>query len=266
MGLLEGKNVLVTGVRDESSIAFQVARVAQQEGARVVLSSIARAMELTQAAAAQLPQPASVIELDVTNDDDLVALPDRLAAEGFTHLDGLVHSIAFAHRTIMGGSMLEGEWDKVAQCFHTSAYSYKALVAAAKPLMGPGGAMVGLTYDSRFAWPGYNWMGVAKSALEGVNRYLSRDLGPDGIRCNLVSAGSVITPAAMGVPGFDEQMRVLEEKLANGQGAGKASLLWDPRTAEPVARGVVALLSDWFPMTTGDIVYVDGGAHAVNEE
>jgi meromycolic acid enoyl-[acyl-carrier-protein] reductase len=266
MGLLDGKNILVTGVRDESSIAWQIAKVAEEQGATVVLSSISRAMDLTKEAAAKLPKPTKVIELDVTNADDLAALPERLKAEGFEHIDGLVHSIAFAHRTIMGNTILNGEWDKIAQSFQTSSYSLVALAKAALPLMGPGGAIVGLTYDSRFAWPGYDWMGVAKSALEGANRYLSRDLGPYGIRTNLISAGSVITPAAMGVPGFDEQMKALEAKLAKGEGAGKASLMWDPRTAEPVAKSAVALLSDWFPMTTGDIIYVDGGMHAVNEE
>ena len=261
MQLLEDKNVLVTGIRTEASIAFQVAKVAQEAGANVVLSSVARAMDLTLEAAAKLPRPAPVVELDVTNEEHLAKLPEHLSAVGFDRIDGVVHSIAFAHRTVMGGNMFDndpsGEWERVSQAIRTSAYSYKALVSAAKPLMPSGSAVVGLTYDSRFAWPDYNWMGVAKSCLEATNRYMARDLGRDEIRCNLVSAGSIITPASMGVPGFEEQMAA---------GSHKIPLPWDPKNAAPVARSVVGLLSDWFPMTTGDVIFVDGGLHAVNEE
>ncbi|MDR0483322.1 MAG: enoyl-ACP reductase FabI [Cellulomonadaceae bacterium] len=261
MQLLEGKNILVTGIRTDASIAYKVAKIAQESGANVVLSSIPRAMDLTKDAASTLPKEAPVIQLDVCDDADLAALPETLKAAGFDRIDGVVHSIAFAHKTIMGGNMFdndpEGEWDRIAQAMRTSAYSYKALIAACRPLMPKGSAAVGLTYDSRFAWPDYNWMGVAKACLEAATRYMARDLGRDEITCNLVSAGSIITPAAMGVPGFEEQMAA---------GSSKIPLPWNAKDATPVAQAVVALLSPWFPMTTGDILYVDGGLHAVNEE
>src|SRR5450830_420419 len=253
MGLLEGKKLLVTGVLTDSSIAFQVARLAQQEGAEVVLTSFGRQLRLTQAIAKRLPKEAPVVELDVTNEEDLAALADRVR-EHIDHLDGVVHSIGFAPQSVMGGNFLAGEWDDVATALHVSAYSLKALVVAAKPLLGAGSAVVGLTFDARYAWPVYDWMGVAKAAFEATARYLARDLGPDGVRVNLVSAGPIRTTAAKSIPGF---------AAMEGGWSERAPLGWDVNDAEPTARAVAALLSDWFPATTGEIVHVDGGVHAM---
>ena len=253
MGLLDGKKLLVTGVLTDSSIAFHVARLAQSEGAEVVLTSFGRQMRLTQAIAKRLPAPAPVVELDATASEDLDALADRVR-EHTDHLDGVVHSIGFAPQSVMGGNFLAGEWPDVATAMQVSAFSLKALTVAAQPLMVRGSAVVGLTFDARYAWPVYDWMGVAKAAFESTARYLARDLGPEGIRVNLVSAGPVRTTAAKSIPGFEAM---------EGGWPERAPLGWDVRDPEPTARAVAALLSDWFPATTGEIVHVDGGFHAM---
>ncbi|MGW8564860.1 enoyl-ACP reductase FabI [Isoptericola sp. NPDC055881] len=254
MALLDGKKLLVTGVLTDSSIAFHAARLAQEEGADVVLTSFGRQMKLTQAFAKRLPVAAPVVELDVTSDEDLAALPERVR-EHVDGIDGVVHSIGFAPQSVMGGNFLAAEWGDVATALQVSTYSYKSLIEAARPLMS-GGAYVGLTFDASFAWPVYDWMGVAKAGLESANRYLARDLGPHGIRCNLVSAGPIRTTAAKSIPGF----ATMEDAWPQ-----RAPLGWDQTTAEPAARAVVALLSDWFPATTGEIVHVDGGVHAMGQ-
>ena len=260
MGLLEGKKLLITGVLTDSSIAFHAARLAQEEGAQVVLSSFGRQMKLTQAFAKRLPTEAPVVELDATSQENLDGLADSVRAEGFDRLDGVVHSIGFAPQSVMGGSFLSATWEDVATALHVSTFSYKSIAMAAKPLMTgsdeAGGAVVGLTFDAQFAWPVYDWMGVAKAGLESANRYLARDLGPEGIRCNLVSAGPIRTTAAKSIPGF----ATMEDAWPT-----RAPLGWDQTTAEPAARAVAALLSDWFPATTGEIVHVDGGVHAMGQ-
>jgi enoyl ACP reductase len=253
MALLEGKKLLITGVLMDSSIAFHVAKVAQEEGAEVVLSSFGRQMKITQTIAKRLPTLPPVIELDVTNEEDLAALPARVG-EHVDHLDGVLHSIGFAPQTAMGGNFLQTSWDDVAIAVHVSAFSYKSLAIAALPLMPYGGSVVGLTFDARVAWPVYDWMGVAKSALESTSRYLARELGPKKIRSNIVAAGPLKTTAAKSIPGFSE--------LGDNWG-DRAPLGWDLSDARPTAKACVALLSDWFPATTGSIVYVDGGVHAM---
>jgi meromycolic acid enoyl-[acyl-carrier-protein] reductase len=253
MALLEGKTLLVTGVLTDSSIAFHVARLAQEQGANVVLTSFGRQLRLTQVIARRLPQPAPVVELDVTSADDLAALADRVR-EHTDHVDGVVHSIGFAPQSVMGGNFLAGEWEDVATAVHVSAYSLKALAVASQPLLTRGSSIVGLTFDARYAWPVYDWMGVAKAAFESTARYLARDLGPQGVRVNLVSAGPIRTTAAKSIPGFEAM---------EGGWPERAPLGWDVHDPEPTARAVAALLSDWFPATTGEIVHVDGGVHAM---
>ena len=253
MALLDGKKLLITGVLTDTSIAFHVARLAQTEGAEVVLTSFGRQMRLTETVAGRLPSPAPVVELDVTSTENLDALADRVR-EHTDRLDGVVHSIGFAPQSVMGGNFLAGPWEDVATAVQVSAFSLKALAVAALPLMVSGSALVGLTFDARYAWPVYDWMGVAKAAFESTARYLARDLGPRGIRVNLVSAGPIRTTAASAIPGF--------EALEAGW-RQRAPLGWDAQDPEPAARGVAALLSDWFPATTGEIVHVDGGFHAM---
>lgn len=256
MGILDGKRVLVTGVLTEQSIAFSVARIAQEQGATVVLSSFGRAMSITRRIAGRLPEPAPVIELDVTNEADLIALVDRLR-EHVDGIDGVLHSIGFAPEAALGGNFLHTEWADVATAIHVSAFSLKALTVACLPLMtgeGRTSAVVGLDFDAQVAWPKYDWMGVAKAAFESTARYLARDLGPQGVRVNLVAAGPLRTMAAKSIPGFDDFKAVWETR---------ASLGWDLDDPEPAARSCVALLSDWFPATTGEIIHVDGGVHAI---
>lgn len=252
MGLLDGKRILVTGVLTDQSIAFHVARLAQEEGATVVLTSFGRAMGLTRRSAGRLPQEAALVELDVTSQEDLDALADRVR-EHVPGLDGVLHSIGFAPEGALGGRFLETPWPDVATAVHVSAFSLKALAVAARPLLGSGSAVVGLDFDATVAWPKYDWMGVAKAAFESTARYLARDLGPDGIRVNLVAAGPIRTMAAKSIPGFDDFEDVW---------SSRAPLRWDLDDPVPAARACVALMSDWFPATTGEIVHVDGGVHS----
>ncbi|MCX5394413.1 enoyl-ACP reductase FabI [Streptomyces sp. NPDC006482] len=255
-GILAGKRILVTGVLMESSIAFHTARLAQEQGAEVVLTGYGR-LSLVERIAKRLPEPAPVLELDVQNPEHLASLADRIRQEvgGDARLDGVVHSIAFAPQDALGGNFLTAGWESVATAVEVSAYSLKSLAVACLPLMEEqGGAVVGLDFDAQVAWPAYDWMGVAKAALESTSRYLARDLGPHGIRCNLVAAGPVKTMAAKSIPGFETFREVWTTR---------APLGWDLSDPEPTARAVVALLSPWFPKTTGEIVHVDGGVHAI---
>lgn len=251
MGLLEGKRLLVTGVLMDTSIAFHVARLAQEEGANVVLTSFGRQMKITQAIARRLPTPPPVVELDVTSQEDLANLADRVR-EHVDGLDGVLHSIGYAPPGAF--KFLEAEWADVAVAMQVSAYSLKALAVAAQPLMTRGSSIVGLTFDASKAWPVYDWMGVAKAAFESTARYLARDFGPHGIRVNLVAAGPIRTTAAKSIPGFT----VFEEAWH-----AKAPIGWDVDDAGPTARACCALMSDWFQGTTGEIVHVDGGIHAI---
>ncbi len=252
MGILDGKRVLVTGVLTDASIAFHVARVAQQEGATIVLTGFGR-LSLVRRIAQRLPEPPPVLELDVTDEDQIASLAGRVR-EHVDGLDGVVHSIGNAPQSALGGNFLNTPWADVAAALHISTYSLKALAMAALPLMPPGGAIVGMDFDASLAWPGYDWMGVAKAGLESCARYLARDLGPRGIRVNLLAAGPLRTMAARSIPGFAD---------FEGLWEGRAPLGWKLSDPGPVARGCVALLSDWFPATTGEIVHVDGGAHAI---
>src|SRR6188768_4452154 len=203
-GLLAGKNILVTGVTHNTSIGFAVARFAQEQGATVLISNFGRALGITKRIAKRLPSEPPVLELDVTDDEHLARLPE-LVREHVDGLDGVVHSIAYGNpETLLGGKFLDGPWPDVAQAVQVSAYSLKSLAMACRPLMSEGSSVVGMTFDATVAWPAYDWMGVAKAALESTSRYLARDLGADGIRCNLVAAGPLKTLAAKSIPGFGE--------------------------------------------------------------
>jgi meromycolic acid enoyl-[acyl-carrier-protein] reductase len=252
--LLDGKRLLITGVLDPRSIAFSVAEVAQREGAEVILTGFGRGKRLTDRAAARLEGPPEVLELDATSDDDIGAAVATVE-ERWGRLDGLLHAIGFAPASCLGGGFLDAPWEDVATALHVSTYSYAALARGFADLLAvDGGSIVGLDFDATIAWPGYDWMGVAKAGLESANRYLARDLGPRGIRVNLVAAGPLHTMAARSIDGFADFEAVWQER---------APLGWDLRDPEPVARTVCALLSDWMPAVTGEIVHVDGGVHAI---
>jgi enoyl ACP reductase len=252
MGLLDGKRLLITGVITDASIAYATARVALEQGASIVLTGYGR-MSLVERVAKRLPGPAPVVELDVTSTEDLAALEGKVR-EHVDGLDGVLHSIGFAPATALGGNFMTTPWEDVATAVHASTYSLPALTRACLPLLPErGGAVVGLTFDATKSWAGYDWMGVAKAGMESAARYLARELGPRGVRVNLVAAGPLRTIAAKGIPGFDRY----EEAWG-----GRAPLGWDTSDPQPVARTCVALLSDWLPATTGEIVHVDGGLHS----
>jgi len=253
VALLTGKNILVTGVLTDASIAFHIARLAQEEGATVILSSYGRVFRLTERISGRLPHLAPVVELDVTNEEDLAALPERLR-QYVPHLDGVVHAIGFAPEAALGGNFLNTSWPDVATALHVSAFSLKALTMAAKPMFLESASVVGLDFDASVAWPKYDWMGVAKAALESTSRYLARDLGAENIRVNLVAAGPIKTMAAKSIPGFEQFEHLWDERSA---------LRWDVTDPVPTAQATVVLLSDWLPKTTGEILHVDGGMHAM---
>jgi meromycolic acid enoyl-[acyl-carrier-protein] reductase len=253
--LLADKRILVTGVLTESSIAFSAARLAQEQGAEVVLSGHGRALQITRRVAERLPRPPDVLELDVTVPEQ-VADAARTLEDRWGALDGVVHAIGYAPPAALGGSFLVTPWEDVATALHVSTWSFAALASALAPLLkrAGGGSVVGLDFDATVAWPAYDWMGVAKAGLESCARYVARDLGGQGTRVNLVAAGPLKTMAARSIPGFE----AFEDSWTR-----RAPLGWDVTDAEPVARAVCALLSDWLPATTGEVLHVDGGAHAM---
>jgi meromycolic acid enoyl-[acyl-carrier-protein] reductase len=254
MLMLEGKKLLITGVINRESIAYEVARQAQEAGAEVILTSFGRVRRMTERSAAKLPQPPDVLELDVNNPEDLEAVADDLR-ERWGRVDGILHAIAFAPEDALGGKFLETPAESAEVAFRTSAYSLKALAVAVADLFPDEGAsVVGLDFDASVAWPVYDWMGVAKAALEATSRYLARDLGPKGVRVNLVSAGPLGTLAARGIPGFGDLATAWERQ---------APLGWDTDDPGPVASAIVFLLSDMARGITGEILHVDGGFHAM---
>ena len=254
--ILDGKRILITGVMTNDSIAFAAAERAQREGAEIVLTGFGRARRMTERAARRLPTPPDVLELDVNSPEDLAGVHDALA-ERWGRVDGVVHAIAFAPPDALGGNFLSTPPESAETAFRTSAYSLKAVAVALAPLMPAGGSVVGLDFDASVAWPVYDWMGVSKAALEAVSRYLARDLGARGVRVNLVSAGPLRTPAASGIPGFDDLAGVWERR---------APLGWDTADPAPVADAVCLLLSDGARAISGEIVHVDGGFHAMGAE
>ena len=252
--LLVDKKLLITGVLTDDSIAWHVARVAQEQGAEVVCTGFGRGLRLTERAVGRLPRPADVLEMDVNDPAQVEAVTEDLARRwGLVH--GALHAIAFAPADALGGNFLNTPVESAQTAFVTSAFSFKTLAVAMRPLLeaAGGGSLVTLDFDNRQAWPGYDWMGVAKAALQAVTRYLARDLGSANIRVNAVSAGPLGTVAAKSIPGFDVFDRVW---------ASRAPLGWDPTDPTPVAKMICVLLSDWAPMTSGEVVHVDGGFHA----
>ena len=253
MGILEGKNILVAGVTMNTSIGYRVVELAQAEGANVVVSNFGRAMSLTERVLKRLDPCRRCSSWTSRTPTTWPRLAERLG-EHFDHLDGLVHSIAFANpETALGGKFLTTPFSDVSTSVQVSAYSLVSLTMACKPLFAPTAAVVGLTFDATLSWPIYDWMGVSKAALESASRYLARYLGPDGVRCNLVAAGPLETIAKKAIPGSEE---------FNNIWGGRAPLGWDSKDLTPTAKAVVALLSDWFPSTTGEMVHVDGGLHS----
>jgi enoyl-[acyl-carrier protein] reductase I len=253
MGILENKRLLITGILTDSSLAFGVAQLALAEGAEVVVTGAGRGLRLTERTIRKLDGDVEVMEFDVTNPEHVTNIRDSLTNK-WGKVDGALHAIGFMPEIGLGEDFLAGQWKDLSLGFEISAYSLKAVTEAVYPLMTEGGSIVGLDFDASFAWPAYNWMGVAKAALESASRYLARSLGPDNIRVNLVAAGPIRTMAAKSIPGFKE----FEDTWGT-----RAPLGWDVNDPSGVAKACVALLSDWFPQTTGEIIHVDGGYHAI---
>lgn len=253
MAILEGKRLVLTGVLTDDSLAYAVARTALAEGAEILLTGAGRGLRLTERVARKLGSGIEVVGFDATEPGDVAGLRDALG-ERWDRVDGALHAIGFAPATCLGDDFFAPSWDEVATALQISTFSLRSLAEATAPLMTSGGSIVGLDFDATVAWPAYNWMGVAKAGLESLARYLARELGPRGIRVNLVAAGPIRTMAAKSIPGFE----AFEDAWA-----GRAPLGWDTAEAEGVARTCVALLSDWLPQTTGEIIHVDGGYHAV---
>jgi len=253
--ILDGKRLLITGVLTDDSIAWHTARVAQEQGADVVLTGFGRGLRLTERAAKRLPDDADVFELDINDPAHMASLADELT-QRWGAIDGALHAIAYAPEDALGGNFLNTPAESAQTAFTTSAFSYKTLAVGLRPLLqaAGGGALVTLDFDNTQAWPAYDWMGVAKSALQSVTRYLARDLGGDNIRVNAVSAGPLATVAAKSIPGFKAFEDVWESR---------APLGWDKEDPAPVAKMICVLLSDWAPATSGEIIHVDGGFHAI---
>jgi enoyl ACP reductase len=253
MGILDGKNLVITGVLTDASLAYGVAEIAKAEGANIILTGAGRALSLTKRTARKIDPEIEVLELDVTVPEHVEAVRSAVQ-ERWGRVDGVLHAIGFAPASCLGDDFFGAPWEDVATAMHISTYSLKTLADAFVPLMTEGGSIVGLDFDNSQAWPAYNWMGVAKSALQSLSRYLAKELGAQQIRCNLVAAGPVRTMAAQSIPGF---------ALFEDTWDGRSPLGWDVNDPIPVAKACVALLSDWFPATTGEIIHVDGGYHAV---
>ncbi len=210
-------------------------------------------MSLTGRVLKRLDPTPPLLELDVSDEEHLATLAETASASTSTTSTASC-SIAFANpETALGGKFLSTPFSDVGFSMHVSAYSLVSLAMACKPLFAEKASIVGMTFDATVSWPTYDWMGVSKAALESTSRYLARYLGPDGVRCNLVAAGPLETIAKKAIPGSEE---------FNAIWGTRAPLGWDPRDLDPTARAVVALLSDWFPATTGEMIHVDGGLHS----
>ncbi|KIE49636.1 MAG: enoyl-ACP reductase [marine actinobacterium MedAcidi-G2A] len=253
MSILKGKNLLITGILTDASLAYSVAQLALDEGANIIITGAGRGLRLTERTARKLDGEVDVLEFDVTDPEHATKVRAELESK-WGRVDGALHAIGFMPEVGLGEDFLAASWDEISVGFDISAYSIKTVAETILPLMSGGGSIVGLDFDAKVAWPAYNWMGVAKAALESASRYLARSLGPENIRVNLVAAGPIRTMAAKSIPGFKEFEDAWD---------GRAPLGWDVNDSSAVARACVALLSDWFPMTTGEIIHVDGGYHAI---
>ena len=252
MGDLDGANGLVVGVANKRSLAWAIAKAADEAGATLTLSyATERFADNTRALADTLGRPAQLVPCDVTEDEQIDAMYERVAAE-HGGLDFLVHAVAYASRESLSEPFVQTTRPDFLQALDVSAYSLVALARGAKPLMESrgGGSILTLTYlGSERVFPNYNVMGVAKAALEATVRYLASDLGPANIRANAISAGPIKTLAASGIGGFTKILQHYRDRAPLGRTVDTSEVA-DAATflLGPSGRGV-----------TGEVLMVDAG-------
>jgi enoyl-[acyl-carrier protein] reductase I len=252
-GVLTGKNAVVMGVQNEWSIAWQIAEALAAAGANVAITYVDdRARANAERLATRVPGMKTFV-CNVQNDEEIVTLRGQLEAE-YGHIDTLVHSIAFAPAAELANRFIDTSREGFKLAHEISVYSLIAVARELSPLMSHGGSIMTLTYlGSDRVFPKYNVMGVAKAALESTVRYLAADLGEQGIRVNAISAGPLKTASARGIPGFSAMQQQAIDKSPLGK-------VYD---VKHVAGTAVFLASDAAPGLTGDVIFVDGGYHAM---
>lgn len=255
MGFLQDRNILVTGLLSNRSIAYGIARALHREGASLAFTYQAPDLRERVEKLAQEFGATAVLPCDVADDGQIDALFAELGKR-WQGLDGIVHSIAFAPREALKGDLLDGlTRDGFRVAHEVSSYSFAALAKAALPLMeGRRGALLTLSYlGAARAVPNYNVMGLAKASLEASVRYLAQNLGPRGIRVNGISAGPIKTLAAAGISGFGKILKFVEDNAPLRRNV----------TIDDVGNAAAFLMSDLASGITGEITYVDAGFSTV---
>ncbi|WP_301336129.1 enoyl-ACP reductase FabI [Paenibacillus sp. FJAT-26967] len=252
-GLLSGKNILVMGVANDRSIAWAIAQSLASQGAKLVFTYESERVQERVSKLASTIADSVVLPCNVTVDEDIDALAEKLKAE-FGVLHGVVHSIAFARTEELEGMFVDTSRDGFALAQDISAYSLVAVAKRMYPLMTEGGSIMTMTYmGAQRVMRNYNVMGIAKASLEASVRYLAADLGQYGIRVNGISAGPIRTLAAKGIKDFNSILKQVEEK---------APLRKTTETAE-VGDTAMFLMSHLSRGITGEVIYVDGGYNIV---
>jgi len=253
MGLLTGKTALIFGVANDHSIAWGIAQAFHREGATVAFSYAGEVLQKRVTPLAQSIGSDFVESCDVTKDEDIAALFEKVKAK-YGHIDILIHAVAFANREELTGPYYNTSREGFRLALDISCYSFTAMARAAQPIMNPGGSLLTLSYyGAEKAVPAYNVMGVAKAALEASVRYLSVDLGPLNIRVNAISAGPIRTLAAGGIAGF----KGLYSEFKN------MAPLRRNVTIDDVGNAALYLCSDLAAGVTGEIHYVDAGYNII---
>lgn len=253
MGLLDGKKGWIVGVANDHSIAWGIAQALHREGADLAFTyqneTLARRVRpLAESLNAKL-----VAECDLGDDDQIATTVEQIRAT-YGQIDLLVHSAAFAKTDELRGSFLNTSREGFRLALEASAYSLTALIKAAVPILSPTTSILTLTYHgSQQVVPNYNIQGVAKAALEASVRYLAADLGPQGVRVNAISAGPIRTLAASAVSGIRDMIKAQQE----------IAPLRRKITIEDVGNTAIWLCSNLSSGVTGEIIYVDAGAHIV---
>ena len=250
MGFLSGKRILVTGVLNNRSIAYGIARACHREGAELAFSYVGERFRERIAETAAEFGSSLTFECDVASDEQIERTFSQLA-QAWPQFDGFVHSIGFAPREAIAGDFLHGLSRESFRIAHDiSAYSFPAMAKAALPLLRPGAALLTLSYLGAVRYvPNYNTMALAKASLESSVRYLAHSLGTRGVRVNGISAGPIKTLAASGIKDFGKML---------GEFAATAPIR-RAITIDDVGNAAAFLMSDLAAGVSAEILYVDGG-------